>query len=331
MCLFLISPLTGTQKRACRSRRHPASPFTLVELLVVIGIIAMLIALLLPALNRAREAAQKVVCLSNLRQCGMAFQEYANDNQNKIIVFASWGGSYSYWPARLYGYDWWGNWTGVSYLTQTSVRYCPSNQFSSSDSAPYGPNDIIANHVTYKTTTMGQAWGIGWSGAGGGYGVAEGSPITKTLPSGQYYDTGNYALNTFQTLWTDMNAAPSYGVSYPYFWVQNLNYLTNRPMRATGWQPYTYYSTADNTVLLGDSLVTGSWWGTQWHNGAAALEGTTSGPTSVQLIHNNMANVVYYDGHADSLGDQDLLQKTGNHLHHFYKADGTYENLIPGY
>ena len=63
------------------TRRKFRCGFTLIELLVVIAIIALLMSILVPALRRARVQVRKVVCSSNLRQWGMAYNGYAADNE----------------------------------------------------------------------------------------------------------------------------------------------------------------------------------------------------------------------------------------------------------
>jgi prepilin-type N-terminal cleavage/methylation domain-containing protein len=82
-----------------RNRFRKLDGFTLIELLVVVSIIAMLIAIMLPSMRNAREAARRAVCASNEHQFGLALTVYAADNKNYFLpMFRSLNAPYNYWP-----------------------------------------------------------------------------------------------------------------------------------------------------------------------------------------------------------------------------------------
>lgn len=144
---------------------HNKQAFTLIELLLVIGIITILAGLLLPTLARSKGRAKDTTCINNLRQIGMAGKMLWDDNGGRMRYISGGADAVGCWILK-YGYA--TNRTTYSYLKDSQVWRCPEDQ-GRADCPPIGcPPEL-------KPTA--------WDNRGFSYEYNEGSPIGLSDPS----------------------------------------------------------------------------------------------------------------------------------------------------
>jgi len=252
--------------RGCRA-------FTLVELLVVIGIIALLISILLPALNKARESSRVAACLSNLRQLGIIHQAYVADYKGYIVPCDMGGPNTS----SGIGYEIYENWATI-FVCNKYLPYPQANKSAppSESNALFCPSAVPEFIADWRATS--------------------GLPNSRIHPEGAkgvqqisvIFDPGRVVYNYY-----GINGTSGYDPAIP---------CRRYPTDGTGWKTgkpskplpkITDVRKSSQVVFLFDGI---------------AMNIHSTNANRVNARHNNrtMTNILFFDGHAETFLTKDL-------------------------